>query len=74
MPNISLTTYPTLYLCPGASGASPSPRTLAKARVGCFARDGPAFAPDLPLRSALLLRAQECKPAAKVSREDSKTV
>ena len=43
---------------------------LAKSRVGCFARDGPAFAPDLPLRSALLLRAQECKPAAKVARED----
>jgi len=44
---------------------------LAKARVGCFARDRPSFAPDLPLRCALLLGAQECESAAKVGREDS---
>ena len=40
---------------------------LAKSRVGRFARDRRPFAPDLPLRSALLLRAQECEPTAEDS-------
>ena len=57
-------------LCPEEHPAQALLHVLAKARFGCFARDGPSFARDLPLRSALLLRAQKREPAAKVDRED----